>query len=380
VKPRKVVVVTGTRADYGIFTPVLRALVRSRKFRVQLVVTGMHLVGDYGKTIRQIRGTRLPIVGNVDILFASNTKEGMARSVGLATLEFAPIFSRCKPDVILLLGDRGEMLAAATAALYLNIPVAHLHGGEFSGTVDDIVRRAITKMSYIHFASTRDHARTIIKMGEPANRVFPVGAPAIDTIRTLRPIPSHVLFKRYGLRGARPVGVFVMHPDTSDPTPPMSQVGTAIDGVRSFEGTLVILGANADAGGREFNLSLRQLAAGKAETLYQESFSHTEYLSWLAAADVLIGNSSSGIIEAASFGLPVVNIGGRQNGRQRSGNVIDVPYDAARVRRAIARACTDAVWRRHVRRLRNVYGDGHASERIVRALAALPLPPRGEAS
>lgn len=376
MKCRRIVVVTGTRADYGIYTPVLRALARSGRFRIGLVVTGMHLVGEYGETVRSIKASRLPVVGTVDMLFASNTREAMARSVGLATLEFAPILRRTKPDIILLLGDRGEMLAAATAALYLNIPVAHLHGGEDSGTVDDVARRAITKMSYVHLASTKENARSIVDMGEPAQRVFVVGAPALDTIRELKPIAPHLLFRRHGLGGAHPILVFVMHPDTSEPTPFKGQIGSALDALESFEGTIIVLGANADAGGLVFNRALRAFCARRPETVFRESLPHPEYLSWLACADVIVGNSSSGIIEAASFGVPVVNIGTRQRGRQRSGNVLDVPYHAGRIRHAIEVACSDTPWRRRVRRMPNVYGDGRASERIASVLSRVPLPPR----
>lgn len=367
---KTILAVTGTRADYGIQRPVYEALARTKGLRLRLVVTGMHLSRRFGHTIDEIRRDGFDVAATVDTLPTSDTPLAMAQYVGTTTVALARVFAREKPELVLLLGDRGEMLAAAIAATELGIRIAHLHGGESSGTVDDVFRHAITQLADIHCTSNAMHSARVLQMRPDAHHVETVGAPALDTIRQLKPTAKSALFKQADFDPKLPVIVFVQHPDTLSPLSPSQQIGASLTALKSYTGNLLILGANADAGGRLFNARLQKFAAARAHTHFAITMPHHEFLSWLAAADTLVGNSSSGIIEAASFHLPVLNIGERQRGRLRSGNVLDVPQNAPAIARGLTRILTDTRLRTRLQKAKNLYGDGHASERIAKILRA----------
>jgi UDP-hydrolysing UDP-N-acetyl-D-glucosamine 2-epimerase len=360
-----IAILTGTRAEFGILTPVLHALAASKKLRPHLLVTGMHLQKQFGLTVRDIERSAIPIAARIPMYKANDTP---ADSLARATVGVAKGLRETKADLLLLLGDRLEMLAGANAALATQTRIAHLHGGETApGTWDEQIRHAITKMAHLHFCSTKSAAARIAQMGESSRAVHPVGAPALDAINDF--ITNHSGFP-IPHNPAEPL-LLVLHPSSSDNALEERRARLTLDaisgrphatiGPNNDPGHQGILDAYADAG----------LARAVAMSMRQEDF-------WrcLAHASVLLGNSSAGIIEAASFGLPVINLGDRQKGRERNTNVIDVPWSAgvSGIRRAIQRALTDTVFRKKVAQRKNLYGDGHASERIVKILESQQYP------
>lgn len=362
---KTILAITGTRADYGIYVPVFRAIERMKDLKLEVVAVGMHLKKEFGSTIEEIRRDGFHIVAEVDTLSLEDTPASMAEFVGRTTVECARIFAERKPSLVLVLGDRGEQLAATVAATYCSIPVAQLHAGEVSGSVDDPVRHAISQLATIHCTSTEGDAERVRRMlGDRGRQVHCTGAPALDTIASVKLASKEKLLTEAGL----PAGsllLFLQHPDTLDVLSPVEQLQPSLKALESFDGAIMIFGSNADAGGLKMNEALREFARKRKNVRFEQSVPHTSFLSWMAVADVLVGNSSSGIIEAASFHLPVVNIGGRQQGRTRSGNVLDVPYDAERIRKAIQSAMGDVTFRAKLKQCTNLYGDGKASGRIA---------------
>lgn len=365
---KSILSVTGTRADYGIYRPVYRALQRSSSLSLGVVAVGMHLREKFGHTVDVIRQEGFPIVAALDTMTDDDTLASMAAHVGRTAEQLASVFAREAPSLVLLLGDRGEQLAGAIAASYQAIPIVHLHGGEQSGHIDARVRHAVTHFADIHLTTAEPHAvcvRTLLHaVGREETHVHIVGAPALDTVREFHPLPREELFRMLDFDPGYPLMLVVQHPDTLDAYPPERQIVPILTATEAFDGNVLLLGANADAGGIVFNERLRAFAARHPRAQFRISLPHEEYLSWLACADVLVGNSSSGIIEAVSFHLSVVNVGNRQRGRLQSGNVLDVPYDAEAVRTGIEKAMSPA-FRAHVQQCQNAYGDGHAAERTV---------------
>ncbi|MDD4287204.1 MAG: UDP-N-acetylglucosamine 2-epimerase [Candidatus Peribacteraceae bacterium] len=363
---KTILAITGTRADYGIYVPVFRAIGLQKDLGLEVAVVGMHLKPEFGSTVEQIRRDGFNVVAEVDTLTLEDTPASMAEFVGRTTVECARIFFERKPSLVLVLGDRGEQLAATVAATYCGIPVAQLHAGELSGSVDDVVRHAISQLATIHCTSTEEDAERVRRMlGNRARQVHCTGAPALDTIASFSPVSKSELLGGVGLPPASSLLLFLQHPDTLDVLSPVEQIQPSLKALESFDGNVMIIGSNADAGGILMNEMLREFAQQRKNVRFVQSLPHVVYLSWMAAADVLVGNSSSGIIEAASFRLPVVNIGGRQQGRTRSGNVLDVPYDAERIRTAIQTAMNDASFRAKLKQCENLYGDGKAGGRIA---------------
>lgn len=373
MKKRKILAITGTRADYGIYRPVAEAITAAENLSFEFIVIGMHLRPEFGHTVDLIKKDNFPIVAEIDSLGAEDTPEETVTYIGRTVIACADILQKKRPDILLLLGDRGEQLAGAIAAASMGIPIAHLHGGESSGTIDDAFRHSITHMADLHCTSAQTHADAVVRMRGNDKGVFVVGAAALDTIRLLKPTPKEVLFLQNTFDPALPLLVFVQHPDMLDPLETREQITRSLKALESFAGNILVLGANADAGGRQFNKMLQAFATGGPHRKYCMNVPHETFLSWLSFADLLVGNSSSGIIEAASFHLPVVNIGDRQRGRLQSGNVIDVPYDAMKIQATIQRALTDATFKTQVRSVSNAYGDGRTAARIVAILSATPL-------
>lgn len=366
---RNVLAVTGTRADYGIYKPVFDALERSEKIDLQLLVTGMHLSHAFGHTVDIIEADGFAVAAKLDTLSGADTPEGTQLFARETKNGAKAVFLSETPDVVLVLGDRTEMLACAQAAHELGIPIAHIHGGETSGSLDDEQRHAITQLASLHFTSALLHAEAIkqMKPTEDPDRIVVVGAPALDSIATLEYVPKETLIAMAHFHSTKQTLLLVQHPDTLETLPIAEQLQPTLDALASFDGNILIIGANADAGGQEFNTILQSFASEKEFCTFFISVSHQEYLSWLSIVDVLVGNSSSGIIEAASFNLPVVNIGNRQKGRLRSGNVRDVLYDSDSIHSAIIASLHSTM------EYQNLYGDGNASQRITAILEEISL-------
>ena len=364
---RKVAVITGTRADYGILYPVLKAIDSSENLKLQLIVCGMHLCPDFGMTIKEIEKDGFEISDKFETVFSSDTGSSMAKTVGLSIMYAAQSFERLKPDIVLVLGDRGEMLAAAIAACYMNIPVAHIHGGEVSGTVDESIRHAITKLSHIHFPATEDSRNRIIKMGEKEENVFVVGAPGLDVIKITKYMSREEFLNKFSLKDDKII-LMTQHPVTTEIGDVDFQIRETLNAIVSIGKQTVITYPNSDSGGRIIIRRIEEYRQKYSFIKVYKNLSQYDYLNLLNNADVMVGNSSSGIIEAASFKLPVVNIGTRQNGRLRGINVMDAAYSKKEIINAINKSLYDDDYIKSLDKCINPYGDGNASSKIVKIL------------
>ena len=371
---RKILYITGTRADYGLMRSVLKEIKKHPELELEIVATGMHLMEEFGMTINEIKKDGFKI-HEIDAVYENDNKESMVNFIGKFIQLLTKKAREIKPDIILLLGDRGEMLAGAIVGAYLTIPVAHLHGGEITSTVDEFSRHAITKLAHIHFPATENSAERIIKMGEDPSNVFVVGAPGLDSILNENLIEPTKLSEKYNLDLSKPILLLVQHPVTTEVEDAPTQIRETLEAISELRYQTILIYPNADAGGRK----MIEVIKGYEKYPFIKSFKsipHKEYLSLMRIASVLAGNSSSGIIEAPSFGLPVVNIGSRQEGRQRAENVIDVDYDKVQIKAAIKKALYDEDFKRKAGNCKNPYGDGKASIRIADILSKIKMDKR----
>jgi len=367
---KKICVITGTRADYGILRPVMDAIKGSASLQLYIIATCMHLMKEFGYTVKEIERNGYKIYKKIDISYKNDTGEAMGESVGKAIFLFSRAFVELRPDVVVVLGDRGEMLAAAVAANYLNVPVAHIHGGEISGHIDGILRHAITKLSHIHFPATKAAQRRIIKMGEEPWRVFLTGAPALDTILAGRSLSQAETLRKYGVGLKEPLVLVVQHPVSTQIKDAKPQMQTTMAAMEQIKARKIVIYPNADAGGRKMIEAIKRYKNNPAFDIYK-SVPHEDYLGLMRLASVLIGNSSSGIIEAPSWDTPVVNIGIRQDGRERSANIVDVPHDKDKIIKAVKRMLGRSNGENSRKKMKNVYGDGTAGKRIGKILSAI---------
>lgn len=366
---RRVAVVTASRADYGLLYWLLRGLKEDSAFTLQLLACGGHLSPAFGRTADRIRADGFTLAARVDTLPSGGSGADLARAIGGGTAGFGAAFARLRPHLLVVLGDRYELLSAACAAVAARLPIAHIHGGESTeGVLDEQVRHALTKMSHLHFAAAPLYRERIIQMGEDPRRVYQFGAPGLEYLRRLKPLPREALEARLKLALESPVVLATYHPD-GGPVAPMLKALDRV-GARS-----VLTYAGADPGGARINRELRAYAARRpGRSAAVPSLGQRDYLSLLAQVDAVVGNSSSGIIEAPSLRVPTVNIGPRQAGRLRSPSVIDCANDAASIGRALRRALSPA-FRRRFCRGRNAYGDGRVAERIIGVLKKVELGP-----
>lgn len=372
---RKVAAVTGTRAEYGILYPVLKSIEAQPNLELFLIVTGMHLSHEFGYTVREIEDDGFRIDAKLDMLLSSDAPGSMAKSIGLGVISMAQTWEQLKPDIILVLGDRIEPLAATVAAAYMNIPVAHIHGGDICGSVDNPARHAITKFAHIHFPATKESAERSIKLGEEEWRIHIVGSPALDVILNEPCIPPDELAKQFELDLSQPLILVVQHPVTTQVDKAPKQMRETLEAVVELGYPTVLIYPNSDAGGRRMIEVIKEFESYPSIRTFK-SLPRREYLSLMGIATVMVGNSSSGIIEAPSFGLPAVNIGIRQEGRERSKNIIDVGYNKQRIIKAIGKALTDEEFLKEVEKRENPYGDGKASQRIAEILSKIEITPR----
>ena len=369
---RRIGVVTTSRADYSHLYWPLRELAARADVELGVLALGPHLSPEFGTTIREIERDGFPIVARIECLLSSDTDTGMAKTLGLAILSLADALTAWRPDLLLLTADRYEMLAPAAVALTLRIPIAHIEGGEVSqGAIDDQVRNALTKMAHLHFTSTELARRRVIAMGEEPGRVHRAGAPSLDHLRRSKLLDRSDLETRLDLRLKSPSILAAWHPvtivrDTN------SEADAFFSALTQASGQLSFVYPNTDAGSYALIERTRSLAATRADTHIFVNLDAATYWSLLGQVDAMIGNSSSGIMEAASFGLPVVNVGMRQQGRERPRNVIDVTADANAISDALKQAL-DPAFRAELRGMVNPYGDGTAAEIIARVLAETPL-------
>lgn len=364
---RKICVVTGTRAEYGLFFPIMKKIHTSQNLELQIVATTMHLSEEFGLSYQQIIHDGFTIDRKVENLLSSDSKSSIAKSTGLAIILLSDVFQQLQPDIILLLGDRFETHAAATTAMLMNIPIAHIHGGEISeGAVDEQIRHSISKMAYLHFTATQEYRQRVIQLGEHPDRVFCTGAPGLDNILKMSLLDKKSLEKELQFKFIKPVALFTFHPETLSTVDIRKQTKTILHTIDSLGIHVLFTYANADDGGRIINRMIENfVSCNPKKYCVVKNLGTLKYLSAMKYVDLLIGNTSSGIIEAASFNKPVVNIGNRQQGRLQSGNVIN--SSVSQLGASINKALSDNFINK-CKMLANIYGNGNASENIIQQL------------
>jgi UDP-hydrolysing UDP-N-acetyl-D-glucosamine 2-epimerase len=376
---RTIAVVTSSRADYSHLYWPLHDLAQHPDVDLKLIVLGAHLAPQFGETVKEIEKDGIPIAARLECLLSSDTDVGMAKTLGVAVLALADLLGQMRPDLLLLIADRYEMLAPASVALTLRIPIAHIEGGEISeGAIDDAVRNALTKMSHIHFTSTEGARARVIAMGEEPWRVHRAGAPSLDHLRRSRLLDIYELEERLQVNLqrptvilGRPTVVVAYHPVTivRDTTQEADSLFAALENV---DAQILFCYPNADAGSYALMQRTQAFLATHGEARVYVNLDAVTYWSLLRHVALLIGNSSSGIMEAASFALPVVNVGFRQEGRERARNVLDAAPETNAILARIGEGLSDD-FRASLAGMTNPYGDGHAAEKIVQVLTTTPL-------
>ena len=372
VRKRRIAVVTTSRADYSHLYWPLRELAAHPAVELGVFTLGAHLSPEFGSTLQEIERDGFPIKARIECLLSSDTDTGMAKTIGVAILGLADALTAWRPDLLLLIADRYEMLAPASVALALRIPIAHIEGGEISqGAIDDQVRNALTKLAHIHFTSTPTARRRVISMGEEPWRVHHAGAPSLDHISRSTLLDRAALELRLGLTLTPPTILAACHPVTI-----LRNTNAEADAffavLAAAPGQLIFVYPNADAGSHALIQRTRQLAAARPNTHIYVNLEAITYWSLLANVTCMIGNSSSGIMEAASFGLPVVIVGMRQQGRERARNIIDAPAETEAIQAALHRALSPE-FRNSLAGMENPYGNGTAAQTIARVLTTVPL-------
>ncbi|MGD0737230.1 MAG: UDP-N-acetylglucosamine 2-epimerase [Terracidiphilus sp.] len=369
---RRIGVVTTSRADYSHLYWPLRELSIHPDVDLAVFILGAHLSPDFGSTVKEIERDGFPIQARIKCLLNSDTDTAMAKTIGIAILGLADALTAWRPDILLLIADRYEMLAPASVALALRIPIAHIEGGEISqGAIDDHVRNALTKLAAIHFTSTPTARRRLVSMGEEPGRVHHAGAPSLDHLSRSVLINRKTIQSQLGLTLTSPTILAAWHPVTilKDTN---AEADAFFAALATAAGQLIFVYPNADAGSHALIKRTRQLASTRPDTHIYVNLDAVTYWSLLGQVDCMVGNSSSGIMEAASFALPVVNVGIRQQGRERARNIIDTPSETAAIQAAIHRALSPE-FKNSLTGMENPYGNGTAAQTITRILTTVPL-------
>lgn len=367
---RRVAVLTGSRGEWGYLRPVLRAMDAADGVEAAIIATNMHLVPTFGSTVHEIERDGFEVAARLPMTLDGYTGETMAKSLGVLLVELPGVLVRLQPDILLLAGDRGEQMIGALAAVHLGLPVAHIQAGELSGNVDGLVRHAITKLAHVHFCANEEFAARVCALGEQPERVHLTGAPLVDEIVTGEVTPAAELATRFDLGGDDGYLLAVVHPVTEEEQAAGAHADEVLHALADTPHTVHVVLPNSDAGSEAVRAVL---AARTRPGLHlHRNLPRADYLGLLAGARALVGNSSSGIMEAPSFGTPAVNVGRRQRGRLRAANVLDVEVDRTAIAEAIAVALTPEM-RARAASGSNPYGDGAAAPRIVEVLRDLVL-------
>lgn len=374
MKKRKIAYITGTRADFGLMTPILRKIEQSDKLELQLYATGIHLMPQFGETVKLVK-KKFPFTKKINSTFKTDEKDSMVSFSASYINALNKVLKKDRPDIVLILGDRIEMLATVMVCLYLGIPAAHIHGGEKTFTVDEVARHSITKMSSLHFPATNESAERIMKMGEEKWRINVVGAPALDIILNSK-LPSRKnLFKRISINPKEQIILVTQHPVSNEMDNAATQMKKTIDAVKKFNLPVVVIYPHPDPGGRKI---IKVIDKEKNNTLFHifPSLDYKSFLSLEREAAVWVGNSSAAMIESSSFKTPVVNIGTRQIGRQRGDNVIDVGYNKKEIIDAIKKSLTDKRYLAKLQTIKNPWGDGKTGSRVASILEEVNIDSR----
>lgn len=364
---KKVCIVTGTRAEYGLLKPVVDKVHKSAELELQLVVTGMHLSTEFGLTYKEIEEDGYPITSKVEMLLGSDTPVGITKSMGVALIGFADCFDVNRPDIVVILGDRYEMLAAASAAMVAGIPIAHIHGGELTqGAIDESIRHSITKMSQLHFTATEEYRKRVVQLGEQPQKVYNVGALGVENVKTVKLLEKEALEKALDYHFGPTSIMVTFHPVTLENMTAESQFRKLLDVIdKHKEISVIFTKANSDTDGRIINKMIDDFVAGHKERCRcYTSLGQIKYLSTLQFCAAVVGNSSSGIIEAPSFGIPTVNIGDRQKGRACAESVINCGNSIGEIEDALNQALFPQ-FRKKMKKVRNPYEGENTSDKIV---------------
>jgi GDP/UDP-N,N'-diacetylbacillosamine 2-epimerase (hydrolysing) len=371
---RKICVITGTRAEYGLLRWVMQGVKDDPELALQIIATGMHLSPEFGLTYREIENDGFQIDRKVEILTSSDSSVGIAKSIGLGLIGFADALNELQPDLIVVLGDRFEIFSAVSAALVARIPVAHMHGGEATeGLIDEAIRHSITKMSQIHFVAADEYRQRVIQLGEQPERVFLVGGLGIDNMKRLKLLGRLELEASLGCRLAKKNLLITFHPVTLEDSTAESQMAELLSALDELKGTqLIFTLPNADTDGRILINMLEQFAASHTNAHVYASLGQLRYLSCISHVDGVVGNSSSGLLEAPSFKKGTINIGDRQQGRLQARSVINCEPTRQSIAKAIKKLYSSD-FQFSLKQVRNPYGEAGASESIISTLKAISL-------
>ena len=370
---KTIAVVTVARSDYSAYLPVLRAIKSDPELKLQLFVSGTHLSPAFDMTAKLIEADGFEINEKVEMLLSSDTPEGVSQSIGLGIIGFAQVFARSKPDILVILGDRFEMYASAVAALPFNIPVAHIYGGDVTqGAIDDALRHSMTKLSHLHFVTTETYARRVAQLGEESWRIKVCGETSLDNLRTIQFLTKEELRAHYGIPVDPPPLLVTYHPVTLEYEQTEWQMDELLLALDIFNLPILFTMPNADMGNNIIRKKIAEYKKSHSNVLSIENMGTQGFFSLLRVAAAMIGNSSSGIVEAPSFKLPVVNIGSRQEGRIRAANVIDVGYAHEEIINGIEKAISEE-FRSALQNLVSPFGDGNAAERIVEDVKSVKI-------
>lgn len=372
---RKVCVVTGTRAEFGLLRWLMQEIQSQPELALQVIATGMHLSPEFGSTWHEIEDAGFAIDARVEMLLSADSNTAVTKSMGLGVIGFADAYDRLQPDLIVLLGDRFEIFAAASAALIAGIPIAHLHGGEITeGAFDEAIRHSITKMAHLHFVAAEEYLQRVVQLGEQPERVFNVGGMGIDAIKRIKLLNREELERSLDFRLGDKNLLITFHPVTleggASSSVQMKELLAALDELDDTQ--LIFTMPNADTGGRELSAMVREFVEGRPNACVFTSLGQLRYFSCLAQVDGVVGNSSSGLAEAPSFGIGTINIGDRQKGRLQARSVIDCQPSKPEILRALEHMYSTQ-FQQELKTVSNPYGNGGASKAIVKTLADYPL-------
>ena len=367
---RKILIVTERRADYSKFRPVINEIKTSKKLDYQLIVTGSHLLKEHGNTIKDIQKDGYKITAKFNMYSKNRNDSGadMATSLGNAIIHLSKIVNKLKPDIIISGFDIGANLAVAIVGAHMNIPVVHLEAGEVTGTIDEPIRHAISKFAHFHFTTNSFATERLIKMGEDKKHIYTVGNPSLDGIKKINDIPIKQLEKEFDLDLKKPFVIVMQHSVTSELNQIEKHIHQTLDAIKELNIQAIIIHGNADAGSKKISKLLKKSKIKQFETI-----SFEKYINLLKNATALIGNSSSGKMEAPFLKIPSINIGTRQSGRPKTISVIDVSYDKNEIKKAMIKIIKNKNFLQQINKQKNIYGNGNSSKKIIRILETVDL-------
>ena len=373
---KKVCVVTGSRAEYGLLKFLMKGIIQTKKLKLQVIATGAHLSPEFGLTYKEIADDGIKINKHIEMLLSADTSSSISKSIGVGLIGFADALDELKPDIMVLQGDRFELLAACTASLFKGIPIAHISGGEITeGSCDEAIRHSITKMSWWHFVGAAEYGKRVIQLGENPKRVFHVGGLGVDTIKKTKLLSKKALMQRTGIKFGKKNLLVTYHPDTLEKNTLSQNPKALLNALNKFEDIYIIFTMpNADLGSRFIKKMVEDfIQKNKDRSILFKSMGHLNYLSTLQYVDGVVGNSSSGLAEAPTFKLGTINIGDRQKGRLKALSVIDCDPIESEITTALKKLYSPD-FQSKLQSVKNPYGEGNASEKIIEVLTKSSIP------